>query len=80
MPTINQLVQQPRKGESARNKVPALQECPQWRGVCIRVYTMTPKKPNSALREVARVLRTNGFETISYIRGEGHNILEHTVA
>ena len=79
MPTINQLVRKPRKGEPARNKVPALQECPQRRGVCTRVYTTTPKKPNSALRKVARVRLTNGFEVTSYIPGEGHNLQEHSV-
>ena len=79
MPTINQLVRKPRKAEPARNKVPALQECPQRRGVCTRVYTTTPKKPNSALRKVARVRLTNGFEVTSYIPGEGHNLQEHSV-
>ena len=79
MPTINQLVRKPRQAEPARNKVPALQECPQRRGVCTRVYTTTPKKPNSALRKVARVRVTNGFEVTSYIPGEGHNLQEHSV-
>jgi small subunit ribosomal protein S12 len=79
MPTINQLVRKPRKTVAARNKVPALQACPQRRGVCTRVYTTTPKKPNSALRKVARVRLTNGFEVTSYIPGEGHNLQEHSV-
>jgi small subunit ribosomal protein S12 len=79
MPTINQLVRKPRKAEPARNKVPALEACPQRRGVCTRVYTTTPKKPNSALRKVARVRLTNGFEVTSYIPGEGHNLQEHSV-
>ena len=79
MPTINQLVRNPRIPQVARNKVPALQESPQKRGVCTRVYTTTPKKPNSALRKVARVRLTNGFEVTSYIPGEGHNLQEHSV-
>ena len=79
MPTINQLIRKPREPEVARNKVPALQACPQKRGVCTRVYTTTPKKPNSALRKVARVRLTNGFEVTSYIPGEGHNLQEHSV-
>ena len=79
MPTINQLIRKPREPISARNKVPALQACPQKRGVCTRVYTTTPKKPNSALRKVARVRLTNGFEVTSYIPGEGHNLQEHSV-
>jgi small subunit ribosomal protein S12 len=79
MPTINQLIRKPREAIEARDKVPALQECPQKRGVCTRVYTTTPKKPNSALRKVARVRLTNGFEVISYIPGEGHNLQEHSV-
>ena len=79
MPTINQLVRKPRKPKVARNKVPALEACPQRRGVCTRVYTTTPKKPNSALRKVARVRLTNGFEVTSYIPGEGHNLQEHAV-
>jgi len=79
MPTINQLINNPRKPIAARNKVPAMEECPQKRGVCTRVYTTTPKKPNSALRKVARVRLTNGFEVTSYIPGEGHNLQEHSV-
>ncbi|MBQ9738659.1 MAG: 30S ribosomal protein S12 [Alphaproteobacteria bacterium] len=79
MPTINQLIRKPRKAKVARDKVPALQECPQRRGVCTRVYTTTPKKPNSALRKVARVRLTNGFEVTCYIPGEGHNLQEHSV-
>jgi small subunit ribosomal protein S12 len=79
MPTINQLIRNPRVPQSARNKVPAMQACPQKRGVCTRVYTTTPKKPNSALRKVARVRLTNGFEVTSYIPGEGHNLQEHSV-
>jgi len=79
MPTVNQLVRKPRKKIEKRNKVPALAECPQKRGVCIRVYTTTPKKPNSALRKVARIRLTNGHEVISYIPGEGHNLQEHSV-
>lgn len=79
MPTINQLIRKPRKAKPVRDKVPALQECPQRRGVCTRVYTTTPKKPNSALRKVARVRLTNGFEVTSYIPGEGHNLQEHSV-
>jgi small subunit ribosomal protein S12 len=79
MPTVNQLVRAARRPQIARNKVPALQESPQKRGVCTRVYTTTPKKPNSALRKVARVRLTNGFEVTSYIPGEGHNLQEHSV-
>ena len=79
MPTINQLVRKGRKPQKKRNKVPALTSCPQKRGVCTRVYTTTPKKPNSALRKVARVRLTNGFEVTSYIPGEGHNLQEHSV-
>ncbi|MFL2675648.1 MAG: 30S ribosomal protein S12 [alpha proteobacterium MED-G10] len=79
MPTINQLIRSPRSKQVKRNKVPALQNCPQKRGVCTRVYTTTPKKPNSALRKVARVKLTNGFEVTSYIPGEGHNLQEHSV-
>lgn len=79
MPTISQLVRQGRKKVENRNKVPALQACPQKRGVCVRVYTTTPKKPNSALRKVARVRLTNGIEVSSYIPGEGHNLQEHSV-
>lgn len=79
MPTINQLVRKGRKNKPSKNKVPALQKCPQKRGVCTRVYTTTPKKPNSALRKVARVRLTNGQEVTSYIPGEGHNLQEHSV-
>ena len=79
MPTINQLVRKSREKVSKRNKVPALKSCPQKRGVCLRVYTTTPKKPNSALRKVARIKLTNGFEVTSYIPGEGHNLQEHSV-
>ena len=79
MPTIQQLIRKPRKQPGKRNKVPAMQSCPQKRGVCTRVYTTTPKKPNSALRKVARVRLTNGFEVTSYIPGEGHNLQEHSV-
>ena len=79
MPTINQLVRKSRKQVPKKNKVPALQACPQKRGVCVRVYTTTPKKPNSALRKVARVRLTNGYEVTSYIPGEGHNLQEHSV-
>ncbi len=79
MPTINQLVRKPRVIQTRRNKVPAMQACPQKRGVCTRVYTTTPKKPNSALRKVARVRLTNGFEVTAYIPGEGHNLQEHSV-
>ena len=74
MPTINQLVRKPRVAEQEKSKVPALGGSPQKRGVCTRVYTTTPKKPNSALRKVAKVRLTNGFEVISYIGGEGHNL------
>ncbi|WP_225721408.1 30S ribosomal protein S12 [Candidatus Vallotiella sp. (ex Adelges kitamiensis)] len=79
MPTINQLVRKGRTSEHAKSKSPALQDCPQRRGVCTRVYTTTPKKPNSALRKVAKIRLTNGFEVISYIGGEGHNLQEHSV-
>jgi|TARA_B100000085_G_scaffold23675_1_gene19880 small subunit ribosomal protein S12 len=79
MPTINQLVRSARSKQLKRNKVPALESCPQKRGVCTRVYTTTPKKPNSALRKVARVKLTNGFEVTTYIPGEGHNLQEHSV-
>ena len=79
MPTINQLVRHGRDKQSSRKKTPALQECPQKRGVCVRVYTTTPKKPNSALRKVARVRLTNGFEVTTYIPGVGHNLQEHSV-
>lgn len=79
MPTINQLIRKPRQSKRKINKVPALESCPQKRGVCVRVYTTTPKKPNSALRKVARVRLTNGHEVIVYIPGEGHNLQEHSV-
>jgi small subunit ribosomal protein S12 len=79
MPTINQLVRNPRQKVVTKSKVPALESCPQKRGVCTRVYTTTPKKPNSALRKVAKVRLTNGYEVISYIGGEGHNLQEHSV-
>jgi small subunit ribosomal protein S12 len=79
MPTINQLVRKPRVAPVVKNKVPALEACPQRRGVCTRVYTTTPKKPNSALRKVCRVRLTNGYEVTSYIPGEGHNLQEHSV-
>ena len=79
MATINQLVRKPRKSKSAKSGVPALQGSPQKRGVCTRVYTTTPKKPNSALRKVCRVKLVNGFEVSSYIGGEGHNLQEHSV-
>jgi small subunit ribosomal protein S12 len=79
MPTINQLVRKGRTARTYRQKSPALKECPQKRGVCVRVYTTTPKKPNSALRKVARVRLTNGFEVTSYIPGVGHNLQEHSV-
>ena len=79
MPTINQLIRKPRKKVENRNKVPAMEQCPQRRGVCTRVYTTTPKKPNSALRKVARVRLTSGYEVTSYIPGEGHNLQEHSV-
>jgi small subunit ribosomal protein S12 len=79
VPTINQLVKKPRAKEFEKSKSPALESCPQRRGVCTRVYTTTPKKPNSALRKVAKVRLTNGFEVISYIGGEGHNLQEHSV-
>ena len=79
MPTINQLVRNGRTPQKKRNKVPALASCPQKRGVCTRVYTTTPKKPNSALRKVARVKLTNGQEVSAYIPGEGHNLQEHSV-
>src|SRR5699024_5072522 len=77
--TVNQLVRKGRKNKPVKNAVPALQACPQRRGVCTRVYTTTPKKPNSALRKVARVRLTNGYEVASYIGGEGHNLQEHSV-
>ncbi|MDJ1305841.1 MAG: 30S ribosomal protein S12 [Candidatus Midichloria sp.] len=79
MPTINQLISHPRRDKLSRNKVPALQQCPQKRGVCLRVYTTTPKKPNSAMRKVCSVRLTNGYEVISYIPGEKHNLQEHSV-
>jgi small subunit ribosomal protein S12 len=79
MPTIQQLIRKPRQQPVKRNKVPAMQACPQKRGVCTRVYTTTPKKPNSALRKVARVRLTNQQEVTSYIPGEGHNLQEHSV-
>jgi small subunit ribosomal protein S12 len=79
MPTVNQLIRKPRVTQHAKKKVPALQQSPQKRGVCTRVYTTTPKKPNSALRKVAKVRLTNGFEVIGYIPGEGHNLQEHSV-
>jgi len=79
MPTINQLIAKGRNIQKNRSKSPALKECPQRRGVCVRVYTRTPKKPNSALRKVARVRLTNGIEVNSYIGGEGHNLQEHSV-
>ena len=79
MPTINQIIKNGRKVKKANSKAPALKSCPQKRGVCVRVYTTTPKKPNSALRQVARVRLTNGIEVTSYIGGEGHNLQEHSV-
>ena len=79
MPTINQLIRKPRKRVIEKSKVPALNASPQKRGVCTRVYTTTPKKPNSALRKVAKVKLTTGYEVISYIGGEGHNLQEHSV-
>ncbi|HEX5635945.1 MAG: 30S ribosomal protein S12 [Gammaproteobacteria bacterium] len=79
MTTINQLVRKPRRSVVEKSKVPALSSCPQRRGVCTRVYTTTPKKPNSAMRKVARVRLTNGYEVSSYIGGEGHNLQEHSV-
>ena len=79
MPTINQLVRRPRQHQVARNKVPAMEGCPQKRGVCTRVYTTTPKKPNSALRKVARVRLTTGVEVTAYIPGIGHNLQEHSI-
>ncbi len=79
MPTINQLIRIERHDSVKHKKTPALQSCPQRRGVCTRVYTTTPKKPNSALRKVARVRLTNGFEVTAYIPGEGHNLQEHSV-
>ncbi|MCA9520327.1 MAG: 30S ribosomal protein S12 [Myxococcales bacterium] len=79
MPTINQLVRKPRKAKIKKSTAPALESCPQKRGVCVRVYTTTPKKPNSALRKIARVRLTNGIEVTSYIPGEGHNLQEHSL-
>mgnify|MGYP001416022773 CR=1 FL=1 len=79
MPTINQLVRKSREKVSKRNKVPALKSCPQKRGVCLRVYTTTPKKPNSAMRKVARVRLSHGKEVNAYIPGEGHNLQEHSI-
>ena len=79
MPTINQLVRKGRKKQLKKSKVPALKACPQKRGVCTRVYTTTPKKPNSALRKVARVRLTNNIEVNAYIPGEGHNLQEHSI-
>ena len=80
MPTFNQLVRKGRNAPAWKTASPALQSCPQKRGVCTRVYTVTPKKPNSALRKVAKVRLTNGYEVVSYIPGEGHNLQEHSVA
>ena len=79
MPTINQLVRKGRKQATRKSKSPALANCPQRRGVCLQVYTRTPKKPNSALRKVAKVRLTNGYEIIAYIGGEGHNLQEHSI-
>jgi len=79
LPTINQLVRKGRKKQTQKNKAPALSKCPQKKGICTRVYTSTPKKPNSALRKVARVRLRNGYEVTAYIPGEGHNLNEHSV-
>jgi small subunit ribosomal protein S12 len=79
MPTISQLIRQGREAARFKTASPALKSCPQRRGVCVRVYTTTPKKPNSALRKVARVRLTNGFEVTAYIPGEGHNLQEHSI-
>lgn len=79
MPTINQLIRKPRASRVAKDKVPALTGCPQRRGVCTRVFTMTPRKPNSAMRKVARIRLNNGFEVTGYIPGIGHNLQEHSV-
>ena len=79
MPTINQLVRSGREAVRKKSKTPAMQACPQKRGVCLRVYTTTPKKPNSALRKVARVRLSNGIEVTAYIPGEGHNLQEHSI-
>lgn len=79
MPTINQLIRKPRQSKKVRTKSPALEQCPQKRGVCTRVTTKTPRKPNSALRKIARIRLTNGFEVTGYIPGEGHNLQEHSI-
>jgi len=79
MPTISQLIRSGRNSKRKKTKAPALNSCPQRKGVCLRVYTTTPKKPNSALRKVAKVRLTNGFEILSYIPGEGHNLQEHSI-
>jgi small subunit ribosomal protein S12 len=79
MPTINQLIRHGRKQKSKKTKAPALTNCPQRRGVCTRVYTTTPKKPNSALRKVAKVRLSHGYEVVTYIPGEGHNLQEHSI-
>ena len=79
MPTVNQLISLGRKPQKSKSKTPAMTACPQKRGVCTRVYTLTPKKPNSAMRKVAKVRLVNGYEVISYIPGEGHNLQEHSV-
>jgi small subunit ribosomal protein S12 len=79
VPTIQQLIRKGRKSKTSKTTAPALQNCPQRRGVCVRVYTTTPKKPNSALRKVARVRLTNGYEVSAYIPGEGHNLQEHSI-
>ena len=79
MPTVNQLVRQPRRSKIDKSNVPALEQCPQKRGVCTRVYVTKPKKPNSAMRKVARVRLTNSYEVTAYIGGEGHNLQEHSV-
>lgn len=79
MPTTNQLVRRKRKSKSVKSKSPALQKCPHRRGVCTKVYTATPKKPNSALRKVARIRLSNGYEVTGYIGGEGHNLQEHAI-
>jgi small subunit ribosomal protein S12 len=79
VPTVNQLIKQGRKPKKSKSKTPAMGACPQKRGVCTRVYTLTPKKPNSAMRKVARVRLTNGFEVTAYIPGEGHNLQEHSI-
>ncbi len=79
MPTLNQLIRKKRRNKAVKNKVPALTNCPQKKGVCLKVYTTTPKKPNSALRKVARVALTNDYEVTAYIPGIGHNLQEHSV-